>query len=161
MTIDILPTIAAMVNAERPSNTIDGVDLSPWLTSASATRAKAPASDPHEALFFYYNANELQAVRSGDWKLYLPHSYASLEPGKGGLDGIPAKYTAKPCAQELYNLANDPAETTDVAAQHPETVAQLLQLAERARADLGDKLTKRPGAGVRPAGEARWPQAPN
>jgi arylsulfatase len=161
MTIDILPTIAAMVNAERPSSTIDGVDLSPWLMSAAATRAKAPASDPHEALFFYYNANELQAVRSGDWKLYLPHSYASLEPGKSGLDGIPAKYTTKPCAQELYNLANDPAETTDVAAQHPETVAQLLQLAERARADLGDKLTKRPGTGVRPAGEARWPQAPN
>ncbi len=158
MTIDILPTIAAMANAAPPTNTIDGVDLSPWLTRTSASHAQAPASDPHEALYFYYNANELQAVRSGDWKLYLPHSYAALETGKGGVDGVPSKYTAKPCAQELYNIASDPSESTDVAAQHPEIVARLLQFAERARADLGDKLTTRQGTGTRPAGEARWPQ---
>ena len=38
-------------------------------------------------------------------------------------------------------------ETTDVAAQHPEIVAELLRLAEQARDDIGDY--DRIGAGAR------------
>ena len=44
-------------------------------------------------------------------------------------------------------------ETTDVAGQHPDVVQRLLKIAEQARADLGDSLTKRPGAHVRPSGK--------
>ena len=40
-----------------------------------------------------------------------------------------------------------------MAAEHPDVVKRLLELAEAARADLGDSLTKRPGSGVRPAGQ--------
>jgi arylsulfatase len=49
-------------------------------------------------------------------------------------------------------LRSDPGETTDVAAQHPEIVKKLSGLAEAMRAELGDELTGRKGAHVRPAG---------
>ena len=43
-------------------------------------------------------------------------------------------------------------ETTDVAAQHPEVVKRLQALAEAARENLGDGLTKRDGKNARPPG---------
>jgi hypothetical protein len=52
----------------------------------------------------------------------------------------------------LFDLKNDVGETTDVAARFPEIVARLTGHAERARAELGDKLADRQGSGVRPAG---------
>ncbi len=47
---------------------------------------------------------------------------------------------------------NDIGETTDVSAQHPEIVKLLETEAEKARADLGDALTNRPGPGRREPG---------
>jgi arylsulfatase len=44
-------------------------------------------------------------------------------------------------------------ETTNVADQNREVVQQLMKFVERARADLGDSLTKREGKNVRPAGK--------
>jgi arylsulfatase A len=41
-----------------------------------------------------------------------------------------------------------------VAAAHPDVVARLMALAEKAREDLGDSLTKRTGRGVREPGRA-------
>ena len=56
---------------------------------------------------------------------------------------------------ELYDLKNDVRETVDVLDRFPEVVARLDAAAEQARADLGDRLTRRTGAGVRPAGRLR------
>jgi hypothetical protein len=39
--------------------------------------------------------------------------------------------------------------TQDVSARHPDAIARLQALAERARDDLGDSLTQRTGRGVR------------
>ena len=50
----------------------------------------------------------------------------------------------------LFNLRADPGETNNVAGRHPEIVARLAQLADAARADLGDSLTGAKGAGLRP-----------
>ncbi len=47
----------------------------------------------------------------------------------------------------LFDLDADVGETTDVAEDHPDVVARLLEWAERARADLGDH--NRLGSGVR------------
>jgi hypothetical protein len=38
----------------------------------------------------------------------------------------------------LYNLESDIGESTDVSQKHPAVVKKLLQLAEHARADIGD-----------------------
>ena len=151
MTIDILPTIAKLVGAELPAHKIDGLDVWPLIASEKG------AKNPHEAYFFYYQTSQLQAVTSGDgrWKLQLPHTFRTLAGRPGGTNGIPAKYEqAKVSEPELYDLKKDISETKNVAAEHPETVQRLLTLAEQARDDLGDTLTKREGHGVRQPGRA-------
>jgi len=50
------------------------------------------------------------------------------------------------------NFVNDIGESADVAAPHPDIVQQLESEAEKARADLGDAWTKRPGPGRREPG---------
>jgi arylsulfatase len=164
-TIDLLPTIARLVGGKLSANKIDGQDAWPVLTGQ-------PGANGRET-FYYYAGDELQAVRSGPWKLHLPHEYLSPAEPRGkngkpanfenlkpesmqlsGLRGIASRhgYLVKRIEQSLYNLDNDVGETTDLSAQHPEVVKRLLDLAEQARADLGDSLTKRQGAGVRPSG---------
>ena len=54
--------------------------------------------------------------------------------------------------EELYDLEHDLSETTDVAAQHPDIVKLLEAEVEKARGELGDALTNRPGTGHREPG---------
>jgi hypothetical protein len=148
-TIDILPTIAAITGASLPELTIDGVDILPLLEGA-------PDANPRDQLFFYYG-RELRGVREGRWKRVYRHrtrSYVGVEPG---MDGVPGPYAHPTVPDALYDLENDPAETTDVSAEHPGIVRRLDALAEQARAALGDRLTDRVGSEVRPPGrrEAR------
>jgi arylsulfatase A len=157
MTIDLLPTIARLVGAELPKHTIDGLDVWPLLSGQPG------ATNPHDAYLYYFEQNQLQAVVSGDgrWKLQLPHTYRSLAGQPGGHGGVPAKYESKKILQpELYDLVADLGETNDLAARHPEIVQRLLAVAERARAELGDSLSKREGRGVRPVGQIEDDKAP-
>jgi len=145
LTMDLLPTFAAFAGTTVPSDRIlDGKDI------RSLLEGRPGARTPHEA-FFYYWGNELQAVRSGKWKLHFPHAYRSLEAG-GGKGGRPSKYSQKRIELSLFDLEADPGETTDVAARHPDVVERLQTMAERAREDLGDSARKRAGKNVRPAG---------
>lgn len=147
MSIDLLPTIAHWVNADLPTHKIDGMDIGPLLL------AQKGAQNPHEAYFFYYAANELQAVRSGSWKLVLPHQYRTLKGRPGGRDGIPVQYDqVKLKASELYDMAADKEERFNVASQHPDIVRRLEELAGECRKDLGDSLTKITGSGLRAPG---------
>lgn len=147
MTIDILPTIAGLIGTELPSERIiDGRNIWPLMASEEG------AASPHKALYFYWG-NHLQAVRSGPWKLHLPHKYRTLGGRPGGKDGIPARYEEAQIGQSLFNLVEDIGETRDVSEENPEVVQQMLQLAEQARADLGDSGVKRRGENVRPAGK--------
>ena len=115
------------------------------------------AKSPHEAFYFYYNANELQAVRSGKWKLILPHTYRTLGNQPQATGGTPAKYKAVQAQLELYDLENDAGERTDVARKHPDVVERLQVLVEKARADMGDALTQRVGTGTRAPGRVGLP----
>ncbi len=146
MTIDLLPTIAKLVKAELPQHKIDGLDIWPLL------KGEAKAKNPHDAYFFYYNTNELQAVRSGKWKLILPHTYRTLGHQPKAKDGIPIKYSNVKVGLELYDLEADTGETRNVAGKHPAVVQRLEALAEQARAEMGDSLTNRIGKGVREPG---------
>jgi len=146
MTIDVFPTVARLLGAELPKRRIDGQDLWPLLT------AQPGAKSPHDSLFFYFLSNELQAMRSGDWKLILPHKYRSFEGKSGRDDGIPVEYESKDAGLELYHLVDDPGERKDLAAQQPQLVEKLLEKVEVMRQDLGDRLTSRQGNGIRPHG---------
>jgi len=131
--MDLLPTLARLARASTPQDRlIDGRDISPLL------RGTAGAISPHEA-FFYYQGEQLQAVRDRRFKLYLPLE-KRLGPGS----------RQQPAALALYDLYEDVSETRNLAAERPDDVRRLRALAERARADLGD--LGRDAATTRPAG---------
>jgi len=146
MTIDVLPTVARLAGADLPPRKIDGLDVWPIL------RGDRGATNPHAAYFIYYNQGDLLAVRSGDWKLFLPHTSQTLGGKLGGTNGVPAPYQRLAVGTELYNLRQDPAERVNVIADHPEVRDRLLVLAEGAREELGDRRLQRVGSGVRPPG---------
>jgi arylsulfatase A-like enzyme len=145
MTIDVLPTLAKLAGADLPRHKIDGLDIWPLISSQPG------AKSPHQAYYFYWN-NELQAIRSGRWKLHLPHSYPTLGDKPAGKEGRPAKYVQAKTPLALYDLERDPGESKNIADRQPEIVSRLKQLAEQIRAGLGDSATKQTGTGVRPQG---------
>lgn len=139
-TMDLFPTFARLAGASLPQDRIlDGRDIWPILSGQPGARS------PHAA-FYYYHGEQLQAVRAGPWKLYLP-----LEHQLVGFQGQGRKTPAR-----LYDVSVDPGETTDRAREHPEVVQQILQLAGKAREDLGD--LGRPGKNQRPAGWVDHPK---
>ena len=146
MTIDILPTIARLIDAPLPDHPIDGKDIWPLISGQPG------AKSPHEALYFYYHQNDLEALRAGRWKLVFPHTYRSLT-GEPGREGTPGGYTHPKCGLELYDLENDIGEQHNVIDRHPEVVRRLQGLAEKARDDLGDSLTDREGKHKRAPGK--------
>lgn len=137
--MDLLPTFARLAGTHPPKDRIiDGHDIRPLMAGS------ANAASPYEA-FYYYYVEQLQAIRSGKWKLYLPlkHKWINF---RGDTKASPAG---------LYDLEADISETTNLAAKYPDVVRRLLALAERAREDLGD--LGRPGLNQRPAGRVANP----
>jgi len=150
-TIDILPTIASITGAALPARPIDGVSIQAILEGdTSAT--------PREEYYYYYGG-ELIAVRKGKMKLVFPHSYRSYAGIEPGLDGYPGiykgvlgKYAVGKSKLELYDLDNDISESQDVSEMYPDVVKTLQVLGQKAREELGDRLTGTIGTGVRPIG---------
>jgi arylsulfatase A-like enzyme len=142
MTIDILPTVAELIGAKLPDNKIDGKSI---VNLVKGTSAKSP----QEAYYFYYG-KQLQAVRSGKWKLHFPHAYRTMAGQPGGRDGIPTNYTQAKIGLSLFNLGKDIGETTDVKEKHPKVLARLQALGHAMRSELGDLGQK--GSGQREPG---------
>lgn len=105
--IDVLPTVLAAAGAAFPQN-LDGVDFLPALRGGAAL--------PERAWFSYMHQNEdaHASVHLGNWKLVAHGDFFAEKPD------------AKP-GLELYNLATDIAEKTDLSAREPKLVAQLHQ----------------------------------
>ena len=147
MTIDVLPTIAALIDAPLPDRTIDGRDATAVLLD------EKNASPPRRTSAFYYHTGQLEAVRKGRWKLHLPHTYRTMQGQTQGGGGKPGRYRWNAKIQEsLFDLESDPYERHDIASTHPEVVRELRGVAEQWRTRLGDALTDRTGSEVRPAG---------
>ena len=140
-TMDLLPTFARLAGGHEPlDRVIDGHDIRPLLFGVSR------AVTPYE-VFYYYDMQQLQAVRSGPWKLFVP-----LEGTHERHPHLSRNEKSRPL---LFNLFEDISCENDVAAQHPQVVASLMALAEEGRADLGDQ--HRPGKGQRPVGKVENP----
>ena len=131
---DLLPTMATLAGGRVPTDrVIDGKDIWPLMS------AQPGATSPHEAFFFLRGWN-VEAVRSGRWKLHLPHKYRSLvEAGSGG---EPGPYEQRSIGKELFDLQEDIGEADDVSGAHPEIVKRLSEMAAVFERDL--KQSRRP-----------------
>ena len=139
-TMDLLPTFAKLAGGSAPTDRIiDGKDIAPLLFGEEG------AKTPHE-VYYYYASEQLQAIRSGDWKLFLPVKPAGNHPF------FSSKLKPQPL---LFNVVTDIGSEHNVADQHPEIVAKLTKLADVARADLGDQGIA--GAGQRERGHFENP----
>lgn len=136
-TMDLLPSFAGLAGAPLPARPIDGRDIGPLLFSQ-------PGAKSHwdEDGFGYYRREQLQAVRSGPWKLYLPLNRKLVNNA--------TKTAAQPTRGELFDVRADVHEDREVSAQHPDVVERLRALADKIRAEIGDG--EKPGAGQRKAG---------
>jgi arylsulfatase A-like enzyme len=95
---DVLPTLAEVAGLTPPAN--DGISFLPSLLGEE--------QQAHEYLYWEFPAYQgQQAVRKGNWKAIRKN----LHQGK--------------IETELYNLESDPEETTNLANDHPEVVAEM------------------------------------
>lgn len=142
--MDLFPTLSEVIKAPLPSDRVyDGVSLTPLFSGGSIARSR-------DQPFFYYNCENLQAVRVGDWKLHLERTKRQIP--------FWAQKKQKPIkTPRLYNLKTDVAEKNDVAAKNPERVSELLAIADATRLKLGEFKIR--GSEQRPTGTL-FPEVP-
>jgi arylsulfatase A len=144
---DWFPTLLAMAGIAIPRDLrLDGVNVLPALRGEEARLCTKR--------FWQWNRYTPlptcnAAVRDGDWKLVRPAIAQAMaapccnpwlrismyEPERlieGGLvrEPEPPRDVPPPPPPELYNIAEDPLEATDLAARHPHRVHQLLSQLE-------------------------------
>ena len=105
--LDLFNTTLELAGAEIPKDReIDGVSMVPMLTGTGHGLRDG---------FYFYRDEQLFAVRKGPFKVHL-----KTQPGYGQAK---AEVREKPL---LFNLEQDPSEKYDLAAEHPEVVADLV-----------------------------------
>jgi len=102
-TMDLYATLVRLGTGAPAKHAIDGHDLTDFLAGKTN---ESPRKE-----FFYFNAKQLDGVRSGSWKLRLN-------------TGI-----------ELFNLDLDPSERYNREKDHPEIVAELKKRLEQMLAE--------------------------
>ena len=107
--MDLFTTAGLLAGAALPTDrVIDGVDL----------RAPLMGTGPSpRTMLFYYADNELRAVRKGGFKAHF------ITSGAYGLGGERTEHNPP----LLFDLTQDPGEQHDVAAAHPDIVADLVK----------------------------------
>ena len=131
-----LSTIAKLVGVEPAKDRVlDGRDITPLMFD--------PKSGPVRDTHLYFTANQsLAAIRQGGWKLFLSAPANNGKAKKNAKAAKDAKSETAAPGPVLYNLATDPSESKDVAADNVEVVTKLQ--AEAARREAEIKEHRRP-----------------
>jgi arylsulfatase len=137
--IDIVPTILD-VAGQSASSASSGPARQAGPTLPGRSIVPAFAKDDSVQRDYLWWAHEgSKAIRVGDWKL------VAAAPSLRGR-GPGARDDQQPGAWELFNLAEDRAETTNLAAKIPEKVQELSRLWSQREAEFF-KAAKEDGAG--------------
>jgi arylsulfatase A len=111
--LDIFPTVAKLCGGALPSKPLDGIDIWPLLHGDKASIDRDP--------LLYFDNWDLQCARWMNWKLHVArHNTGAYMPAPA--IGRHSYVLPKP---ELYNLAIDPDESYDQAAENPQIVAKM------------------------------------
>ncbi len=116
---DLMRTCADLLGAPLPDHAgEDSVSFLPALLGQKAAKPLREATVHH-------SINGSFAIRAGDWKL-------ALCPGSGGWSAPKpnAAFKNKLPLVQLFNLRQDVGETTNVAGEHPEVVARLVEIVD-------------------------------
>ena len=141
--MDFLPTFAEIVDYDLDSSRkIDGKSMLKLLKDGSD-------NDFMNREFFYYYRDQLQAVRKGEWKLFLP-----LDVKQTRWDEILSEGPGQ--TSKLVNLESDLQEQVDLSLKYPDKLKELNKLADKVRQELGDNEMQ--GKNQRPAGWIDNPQ---
>ena len=138
--LDILPTALSAAGVEiKPEWKLDGVNLLPYLSGQKSDA-------PHKAL--YWRMGQQMAIRMGDWKLVK-------SVGCKGIEGVEQRGKASTDGAELYNLAADIGEKTNVAEQEPAKFKELAAAWDKWNSELIDPrwFPIRGGAAANKAGK--------
>ncbi|HDJ33789.1 MAG TPA: arylsulfatase [Bacteroidetes bacterium] len=142
--IDLLPTFAAITGASLPERPIDGVNILPLM--------KGDLEAEPRQVYFFYTDRALNAVRKGNWKLVLPHTFYSNKGSIVGSEGWPGVMNMTHTRGGLYDMRRDPGEWYDMSEVYPEVVKELTELADSISLKLGDSLSDRYGEECRSPG---------
>jgi arylsulfatase A-like enzyme len=103
--LDILPTACAVAAAKTPKN-VDGVNLLPHVLGENK-------AVPHDALYWRFGPQK--AIRKGNWSLVAWRDFE----------------TKANSGWQLFDLSKDIGQQNDLAARHPDLVAELSQAWQR------------------------------
>lgn len=159
--VDVLPTVLEAAGIEAPAK-IRGVGQSPIAgTSLAYAFDAADAAERHTTQYFEMFGH--RSIYHEGWRAVCPYPGPSLAEGAERGHPFGTFLTESILEQlesedwELYDVANDPAECRNVAAEHPDKLAELVQLwwseAERhgvlplATSDLTRLIARRPQVG--------------
>jgi arylsulfatase A-like enzyme len=127
--MDLFPTIMELIGSNAPNN-LDGKSLMPVL--------KTPTAQHHQTLCWDKGKEDCWVIRHGKWKLAhnnkWEHKTFHYENGKAVRSPEPYVY---PGGVQLFDLDADPGETTNLAVNNPEVVAELTKTYKAWRATMG------------------------
>lgn len=111
---DMMPTFAAIAGVDSPGD-IDGISFLPTLLNEGNQQQ-------HDNLYWeFHSQGGKQAVRIGEWKAVRLNCL------------VPDATTV-----ELYNLQDDPSETTDLAAEYPERAEEMVRIMDQEHTENED-----------------------
>ncbi|GAB5559360.1 MAG: sulfatase-like hydrolase/transferase [Synoicihabitans sp.] len=136
--VDVVPTICGFLNLPLPEGVhLDGSDISALLGGGGNEFVRA------QPLFWHLQKSRpIVAMRAGDYSLVADPDYDLSTLNMFDEAWIPAIKTGSYTNYQLFNLREDPQQTTDIGPQHPELLAalktQLLEINASIMADGAD-----------------------
>ncbi|HWB00163.1 MAG TPA: sulfatase-like hydrolase/transferase [Pirellulales bacterium] len=129
---DFLPTVCAVTGIEPPRDRkIDGENVRPLLDGQTFDRRR-----PLYWQFNFAHSEPCVAMRDGDWKVVARLSEAPQRTGSVTAEANRMLKEARLKSYELYNLANDRGETTDLASREPQRLDTIVAKLEPQFADV-------------------------
>ena len=120
--VDVLPTVCDLLELEKPEVHHDGSSLAPLL------KGDADAFSRHQPLFWHLQKSRpIVAMRDGDWSLVANPDYELSTSNMFQEAWIPAIKQGGYTDFQLFNLKEDPNQTTDVAGDHADRLAKMKQ----------------------------------